>query len=104
MTKVVNLYKEPYDIYIGRAGKGKDGYWGNPISVGKICSVCGKTHLEGGSTLVCYKRYLVNRCNNDSEFKRKLLDLDGKILGCFCKPKKCHGDEMINFINEMLGE
>jgi hypothetical protein len=21
-----------------------------------------------------------------------LLDLDGKTLGCFCKPKGCHGD------------
>lgn len=25
-TTVVNLYKHPYDVYIGRAGKGQDGY------------------------------------------------------------------------------
>ena len=33
MTKVVNLYKEPYEVYIGRSGKGKDGYFGNPIKL-----------------------------------------------------------------------
>ncbi len=26
-TIVVNIYKEPYDDYIGRPGKGKDGYF-----------------------------------------------------------------------------
>ena len=30
-TRVVNIRKEAYDVYIGRAGKGQDGYFGNPF-------------------------------------------------------------------------
>ena len=30
-TTVVNLFKNKYDVYIGRAGKGQDGYFGNPF-------------------------------------------------------------------------
>ena len=30
MTKVVNKYKQPYDIYIGRGSK-----WGNPFIIGQ---------------------------------------------------------------------
>ena len=36
-TYVVNLRKEPYDVYIGRPGKGKnkEGKWGNPFEIGR---------------------------------------------------------------------
>lgn len=30
-TRVVNIRKESCDVYIGRAGQGKDGYFGNPF-------------------------------------------------------------------------
>lgn len=30
-TCVVNLRHEPYDVYIGCAGHGQDGYFGNPF-------------------------------------------------------------------------
>lgn len=30
MTKVVNIRKDDNDVYIGRAGKGQEGYFGNP--------------------------------------------------------------------------
>jgi len=33
-TVVVNINKEPFDIYIGRAGRGEDGYFGNPFRIG----------------------------------------------------------------------
>jgi hypothetical protein len=33
-TVVVNLNKEPFDVYIGRAGRGQDGYFGNPFRMG----------------------------------------------------------------------
>lgn len=84
MTKVVNIFKEPYDVYIGREGKGKDGYFGNPIRL-----VPGEA---AGSTLPEYKKYFLNRMLIDEEFKNKILSLKGKTLGCFCKtPETCHG-------------
>ena len=30
-TRVVNIKEEKYDVYIGRAGRGQDGYFGNPF-------------------------------------------------------------------------
>ena len=77
MTTVVNLYKEPYDVYIGRAGKGQSGKWGNPFSKG--------TREEN---IKLFEEYLVN----NKELMQDLYELKGKRLGCFCKPKACHGD------------
>lgn len=90
-TMVVNVYKEPYDVYIGRAGKGKDGYFGNPfpLSFGE----------ERGSTLEKYREYFVKRLETDLEFKEKVLTLHGKTLGCFCKPNACHGDIIADYLN-----
>lgn len=31
--------------------------------------------------------------------KRKVYDLTGKTLGCFCKPLACHGDVLADFLN-----
>ena len=27
-----------------------------------------------------------------------LLSLDGKRLGCYCKPKPCHGDVLVELV------
>lgn len=91
MTKVVNLRFAPYDVYIGRAGKGKDGYFGNPIKL--------KPGESRGSTIEKYKIYFYNRIQTDEEFKKKVLELQGKTLGCFCKPNSCHGDVIKEYLD-----
>lgn len=83
-TKVVNIRSEAYDVYIGRAGRGQDGYFGNPIVL--------RPGATRGSTLEGYKVYFYNRLKSDPEFKRRIHELKGKTLGCFCKPYPCHGD------------
>lgn len=93
MTKVVNIYKEPYDVYIGRAGKGKDGYFGNPIRLQK--------GEDAGATIEKYKEYFYDRLEKDEEFKRRVLELKGKTLGCFCKPKPCHGDVIVEYLDNL---
>ena len=40
-TLVVNLNHSKYDVYIGRAGHGLDGPFGNPCRVGSRCPECG---------------------------------------------------------------
>ena len=77
MIRVVNLHKEPYDVYIGRAGKGQSGKWGNPFTKG--------TREEN---IVNYETYLVN----NKELISDLHELRDMRLGCFCAPKPCHGD------------
>jgi len=92
VTKVVNLFKEPYDVYIGRAGKGKSGYFGNPIPL--------KKGEERGSTLLKFREYFENRIKTDPEFKQNILSLHGKTLGCFCSPQACHGGIIVEYINQ----
>jgi len=99
ITKAVNLRKEPYDVYIGRAGKGKDGFFGNPIVLGKRCDYCYQIHEEPGSTLDCYREYFLMKVENNKEFRNRVLGLKGKRLGCFCKPKPCHGDIIATWVD-----
>lgn len=93
MTTVVNIYKEKYDVYIGRKGKGNDGYFGNPYPLLK--------GEDSGATLEKFKEYFLNRLEKDTEFKAKVISLRGKRLGCFCKPKKCHGDIIANYLDNL---
>jgi hypothetical protein len=92
-TRVVNLYKEPYDIYIGRPGKGVNGYFGNPIPL--------RPGDSRGSTLDRFHEYFFTRLEQDPEFKAHIMTLKGKTLGCFCKPNACHGDIIVEYLNSM---
>lgn len=101
MTSVINLYKEEYDVYIGRHGKGRDGYFGNPIRTNEECVVCNDIHITSGDTLKCFEIYFNDRIIHDDVFKQRILELKGKKLGCFCKPKQCHGDVIVRYLNEV---
>ncbi len=45
-----------------------------------------------------YRTYFERRVETDPEFKRRVLELRGKTLGCFCKPGRCHGDVIVEWI------
>lgn len=91
-ARAVNLRAEAYDVYVGRAGRGESGYFGNDSARGAPCPTCGRTHLEGASTLPCYLQRLNARLREDAAFRRRVAALAGLRLGCFCKPAPCHGD------------
>lgn len=102
-TRVVNLHHgQPYDVYIGRAGHGKDGYFGNPYRVGFTCKRCGEFHKTAASTLPCFEQYFLERLGIDAEFKARVRGLGGKTLGCFCFPNACHGMIIANWLNRPL--
>ena len=91
--KVVHCKKEPYDVYIGRPSK-----WGNPY-----------THLDDSTRAqfkVSSREEAIKKYEEwitEGEGKHLLNDLhelDGKILGCWCKPKRCHGDVLIKLIEK----
>ncbi|AER70209.1 hypothetical protein F416_gp077 [Salmonella typhimurium phage PhiSH19] len=85
--KVVHFKKEPYDIYIGRPGK-----WGNDFEV--------KDHGRG----VCIELFeddLYVRLIEGDITEDELLELDGKTLGCWCKPRPCHGDVYVKVIGRI---
>ena len=91
-TKVVNLRVDAYDVYIGRAGKGQKGYFGNPF----------KLEDFDNNRMLCilaYKRYFDARIAEDTQFRVRILKLKGKVLGCFCKPQLCHGDVIAEWLD-----
>jgi hypothetical protein len=81
--KVVHCKKDKYDIYIGRPSK-----WGNPFVIGK------DGDREG--VIEKYRQYILN----NSKLLACIPELKGKILGCWCKPKKCHGDILAELANK----
>jgi len=84
------------DIYIGRrctlggwnlpASK-----WANPFSV--------REHGREKSLLL-YEDYL----RRSPDLLRALPELEGKILGCWCKPDSCHGDILIKLYSESVNK
>ena len=94
-TTVVHCKRENYDVYIGRAS-GERGKWGNPYShkQGTSAKYFKPTRKEA---IDAYREYILN-----GEGKHLLNDLDeleGKVLGCWCKPDKaCHGDILVEII------
>ena len=74
---VVHCKKDPYDVYIGRPSK-----WGNPFTVGKD-----GTREE---VIIKYRKWLDEP--EQEELFDSISELCGKVLGCWCSPKACHGD------------
>jgi hypothetical protein len=80
MTKVVNLRREKYDIYIGRPGP-----FGNKFIIGK----------DGNRQEVIdkYRIWFYEKINSDHSFAKLVYKTcSNKTLGCYCSPQACHGD------------
>lgn len=100
MCTVVNLYKEKYDIYIGRARSGeKPNKWCNPFKLNNS-----KDDNERSEVLEKYRKHLWDQIKKGFITKEELLTLEGKRLGCFCKPKACHGDIIVKAVKWAKGD
>jgi len=86
-TKVVNVRRSSFHIYIGRPSK-----WGNPYLIG----------VDGA------REEVIEKYRKHLEGKPKLLaalpELRGKTLGCYCKPLPCHGDILAELADRSLEE
>ena len=87
-------------MYVGRAGHGEDGYFGNPIRRGARCQECGRTHVDNAAMIRCYAAYFQRRVSEDLEFRRRVLELRGLRLGCFCLPAPCHAQVIARWLND----
>lgn len=82
--------KDPSHLYIGRNMnfyvKGTfESKWKNPFTV--------KKHGID-KCLILYEQLIRETLYDDLE------ELDGKVLGCWCKPNRCHGDILIRLLDE----
>ena len=86
-TRIVNMRDSNYDVYIGRGSK-----WGNPFKLGQ----------DGTREVVVrkYKKWILKKPELMEMARR---ELKGKVLGCFCKPHRYHGDILVKIAEGRLG-
>ena len=97
-STVVNIRSEECEVYIGRK-KGEPNHFGNPFQIGK----------DGSRQEVIRKfREWINGIayqNVEPERRQWILQnlhlLEGKKLGCYCKPQSCHGDVYVEILDRM---
>jgi hypothetical protein len=76
---VVHCRREAYDVYIGRGGP-----WGNPYRIGPDGS--------RDEVIESYRRWLWDEIEAGRVDRAELARLHGKRLGCYCAPRRCHGE------------
>jgi len=92
VAKVLNKYEDGMPtgaVYIGRPSK-----WGNPFVINRD-----GTREE---VIAKYRIWLLGQPAKVAAAKRELA---GKDLVCFCAPKGCHGDVLLEVANaEVSGD
>lgn len=81
--RVVHCKRDPYDVYVGRPG-----FWGNPFKVG-----------YDGTREAVIKKYRDWLLNQPDKIAAAKAHLRGKVLACWCAPKPCHGDVLLEVAN-----
>ena len=79
---------DPNNVYIGRGG---------------VVFIDNKRFPPNGpleERIEKYRIYMSKKLKEDDTLVKNLLQLQGKNLGCWCKPEKCHGDVLIELINK----
>lgn len=100
-TQLVNQrHTDAYDIDIGRADSGtshmmnteigKPGWLGNPYPV---------SDYSREESIQNYREDFLARIHQDEQFREAVEDLRGLTLACWCAPKPCHGDVILEYLN-----
>lgn len=99
-TIVVNRKKNPFTVDIGRPDRnihmnntevGEPGWLGNPYP---------KDEYGREICIEMFREDFEERIEEDDEFREAVEDLQGEVLGCYCKPAACHGDVILEYIKE----
>lgn len=77
-------------VYIGRSTRGRPcSPWANPYKVGR----------DGTRGDVVDRFAALRDLKPPGREPRNLAELEGKALGCWCKPERCHGDIIAASVN-----
>ena len=91
ITCVVHFKRDKYDVYIGRPS-----VWGNPFS--HLENSIAKFRVSYLEVIPRHEQWLRSQPGLVARVKRELR---GKVLGCWCKPKACHGDVLARIADEL---
>lgn len=93
MPVVVNMKYQPYDVRCDRTS-----IFGNRIALGRPCPRCKKRHTRDATAVECTAVDIYQRLRNDLKWRTAVIALDQKRLGCHCKPRFCHVDLLVAFV------
>jgi len=82
--RVVHCKREPYDVLIDRTTE-----WGNPYVIGP--------DGDRSDVIRKYRQWIESFPHKKRIIREKLR---GKVLGCWCAPRACHGDVLLEIANE----
>lgn len=91
-TTVVHCSRSRYDVYIGRGNdpvSGLPSKWGNPFVIGK-----------DGTRAEVLKKHS-DWVPTQPHLMAALHELKNKRLGCWCRPMRCHGDNLVKLIEKL---
>jgi hypothetical protein len=92
VPRVVHCKRSEFDVMIDRDTK-----WGNPFGSKDVS----RAKYKVGSRDEAIKEYSKWILKQD-ELMSSLHELKGKTLGCWCKPKRCHGDVLVSLVSDMI--
>jgi len=93
MTNVINIKNAPRDWKINKqyAYIGRGSLFGNPYKINR--------YTTREESIKLFKDYFFNKITVDKNFRDNVESLKDKTLVCFCKPKDCHGDVIIDYLD-----
>ena len=101
-TQLVNQRNtDAYDVDIGRADGGtshmmnteigEPGWLGNPYPV---------SNYSREESIANYREDFLARVHQDEAFREAVENLRGGTLACWCTPKPCHGDVILEYLRD----
>lgn len=95
-TQVVNGNEKECDVWIDRRSR-----FGNPFKISDFKDDL-PDPVARRLVVKLYSEYFDTRIRHDDEFRQAVQELEGKKLGCHCKPKDCHGDVIRRYLEGQL--
>lgn len=95
-TLVVNIKRETCDVKITRR---PDNSIPNPPLFGCFGNPYKLSDFSREECINRFRKYFYDRIEQDEDFRKAVLALQGKKLGCFCKPLACHGDVIKEYLD-----
>ena len=94
--------KDENNVYIGRAGIvfiNKERF---PKKSSPFCNIF-KVGRNGTRDEVIekYRVYIIRKIEDEPSLNNILKNMKGKNLGCWCHPEPCHGDILLELINDL---
>lgn len=85
-VEVVNLHYQKCDVRIDRATP-----WGNPFKIDR--------NTSRSEVIEKYRRWIAKRPHLVEALAAEVEEKGGR-LGCWCAPQRCHGDVLVELLEE----